>query len=234
MPTSRVTRSSVLGKRSHQPSSPCEHIIPNGPLTPEESPNPKRLRIYTTALDGDSNKENVPPFRGEFSNNLSPTTPRSARSVISHLTLATPPPTPISILPIHARARALLRPLSNTSAQVAGRDQERTRIQEFIDSFLGHETLDYKEATTTLYISGSPGTGKTALVDSILRGIDVDSTMAKIVTINCMALNGIDALWDRLLEELETGKKRTTVGRAKKIKGRKAVDVVLSGLHSKW
>lgn len=66
---SRSTRSSVLGKRAHQTDTPspssntlCE------PPTPDQTPNPKRPRVSLTGLDGDGNKENVPPLRGEIAN----------------------------------------------------------------------------------------------------------------------------------------------------------------------
>lgn len=58
------TRSTILGKRGHQDSSSvspassfCEQL-----QTPDNTPNPKRARIATVVVDGDSNKENIPPF----------------------------------------------------------------------------------------------------------------------------------------------------------------------------
>jgi cell division control protein 6 len=58
------TRSTILGKRGHQDSSSaspansfCEQL-----QTPDNTPNPKRARTATVVVDGDSNKENIPPF----------------------------------------------------------------------------------------------------------------------------------------------------------------------------
>jgi cell division control protein 6 len=87
------------------------------------------------------------------------------------------------------------------------------------------------DVTTSLYISGSPGSGKTALVNSILRSLETD---AKIIVINCMALNSTDALWETLLEELQDGPKRKTAGRAKKTRPRDIVEALLSNSQSKW
>jgi cell division control protein 6 len=97
---------------------------------------------------------------------------------------------------------------------------ERQVIKDFVLSLL----RDDKEDTTTLYISGSPGTGKTALVNSVLCEFQSD-----VVSINCMALNSVDELWDRMVEELD-GKK----GRGKKAKGREAVLKALGELDGKW
>jgi cell division control protein 6 len=60
-----------------------------------------------------------------------------------------------------------------------------------------HEFVNYTQArspthdgTSVLYISGSPGIGKTALVYSILRTLDVT---VRVVSINCMALDSVNA-----------------------------------------
>lgn len=91
--------------------------------------------------------------------------------------------------------------------------------RQVIKNFLSRDDKD----TTTLYISGSPGTGKTALVNSILCEFQSD-----VVSINCMALNSVDELWDRMAEELD-GKQ----GRGKKVKGREAVLKALEELDRK-
>jgi hypothetical protein len=50
-----------------------------------------------------------------------------------------------------------------------------------------------------------------------------------------MALDNIDALWDRLIEELDGGvKQRKMTGRIKKGIGRNAVETALSGLRTQW
>ncbi|KAJ7346937.1 P-loop containing nucleoside triphosphate hydrolase protein [Mycena albidolilacea] len=261
---SPVTRSSVLGKRPHnpEPSTPV-HDTKRQLHTPDNTPNPKRPRTSNTTLDGDGNKENVPPFNTDAV--ASPPSPRATRlrrtttsdgsptrvrpsisrrastsaivpatptAEIAQLTLATPPPTPPnSLLPVHARARALLRATCNSLAtEMAGRDSERAAISAFFASLIdGADAVEH----TSLYISGSPGTGKTALVNSVLRALDVDQV--KVITINCMALNSVDALWERLTEELgaTAAKKRKTAGRPKKQLARDAVDALLAVLPTK-
>ncbi|KAG6865205.1 hypothetical protein C0991_004514 [Blastosporella zonata] len=264
MQTTRLTRSSVLGKRSHEPSIPavCEQQL----QTPDSTPNPKRVRTASAAVDGDSNKENVPPFSLEIVN-MEISTPRATRALrrnatefvtpvrtrptpkrhastssiatpatptteISELTIATPPPSPpTALLPLHARARALLRSTCNNSnAQIAGRDSERATIHNFIASFLGDLEIEPNDQPpTSLYISGSPGTGKTALVNTVLREITTD---AKVVFVNCMALNSVESLWERLIEELDS-RKTKSAGRGKKTKGRDTVETLLSRHQSK-
>lgn len=110
-----------------------------------------------------------------------------------------------------------------------GRIDERTIISKFVTSFLD----DVEDEFSTLYISGAPGTGKTALVNSIIR--DLHCNDVKVVTINCMALNNVDALWDKLSDEFAVDQKRKAATRAKKsVKGKEAVQSLLGDLRSKW
>ncbi|CDO76726.1 hypothetical protein BN946_scf184796.g20 [Trametes cinnabarina] len=254
---------SVLGKRSHQiahvealdADAVCDLHDTQALPTPDSTPNPKRAKTTTTLLDGDHNKENIPPFilrpiNGSPSSRVtrsvrrtstmvsgasmrSPSTPRryasasdlrtaaavadTPASCLAQLSLTTPPPTPpTSLLPIHVRARALLRPTCNDTPQFAGRAFERQRIESFIIGFLASH-ID-PEGPSTLYVSGSPGTGKTALVNAVLASLDTkfQAEGTRVLIVNCMALDGVDVLWQRLAETLgTTGKPTSRVKRAK-------------------
>ncbi|CAK5281399.1 unnamed protein product [Mycena citricolor] len=260
-----VTRSNtVLGKRPHaaESSTPASTDTKQQLQTPDNTPNPKRPRTSGLVLDGDGNKENIPPF--VIAPLPSPASPRAARALrrsstldgsptrsrqgvvrrastslipgtptaeIAQLTLVTPPPTPPTILlPIYARARALLRSTCNSPAtDMTGREAEHALLSAFF-STLVQDAPDVEQ--TSLYISGSPGTGKTALVNSILRDLDVQQV--KVITINCMALNSLDVLWDRLIEELGGNKDKKKGGnRMKKVQGRETVEALLAASSTK-
>ncbi|KAH7927512.1 P-loop containing nucleoside triphosphate hydrolase protein [Leucogyrophana mollusca] len=265
------TRSSVLGKRAHQADGPATAgvklseptISSQPPLTPELTPKPKRARV-STGVEGDSNKENVPPFRGEILNDSSPTSlpspsslrrtstelgspsrvratvrrhasvsnvsdiPNTPASSLSHLVISTPPPTPpVSLLPIYVRAKGVLRSVCSGSSSIAGREDERNTISSFI-------TRDWDStpdsAATSLYISGTPGTGKTALVNLVLRAIETDegTSRVKVMSVNCMALASIDALWERLSEEFCAGKSTKASAKSTKPKGKQAIEKALT------
>ncbi len=86
MASPRENAGSVLGKRSHQTAqveaseASCDfdglHALPS----PDSTPNPKRTKTTGSVLDGDHNKENIPPFLLEAIN-ASPTTIRRTRSL---------------------------------------------------------------------------------------------------------------------------------------------------------
>lgn len=155
---------------------------------------------------------------------------RTPSATLSYLTLATPPPTPPSVLvPIYARARALLRSTSNGVLPLSGRATERALIGEFITSFVDEAKNPAPVQCTSLYISGSPGTGKTAVVNSVISESAMPPTFT-VITINCMALNDVDFLWSRLADELSSTKVKTK----KATRGIDVVNQLLSASGSKW
>ncbi|KAH9935386.1 uncharacterized protein B0H18DRAFT_412107 [Fomitopsis serialis] len=201
--------------------------------TPDPSPDPKRPRTSTSFLDDDGNKENIPPIvftvlnrspsarrvrRSSTEGSISPrrtprraassadltASPRTPSSSFNGLSLATPPPSPPSaLLPLHVRVRALLRATSNGLTGMSGRTSERAVIESFFAAFVSGDQGD----RTSLYISGSPGTGKTALVNDVLRACrsELESQGTKAIVINCMAIKGVDAIWDSVADVIDEG-----------------------------
>ncbi|KAL1745371.1 P-loop containing nucleoside triphosphate hydrolase protein [Schizophyllum fasciatum] len=249
MSFSTPRRSSVLGKRAHQRSVSSSSLATCDQLaTPDSTPDPKRPRTSFTQLDGTNNKENIPPFRVDAINAETPAIPRSPRpstesihtparpgtSSDAHVSpataqasLATPPATPQATLPLHAAVRSLLRATVNSdNMQVVGRNDERALIAAFIDSFLGGKT-----SGQSLYVSGSPGTGKTALVTAILSKYQQSQEDVQVLTLNCMAFKDVDALWDRLIETF--GAVSGGNAKGKKARGREALLKVLAKTTSR-
>ncbi len=115
---------------------------------------------------------------------------------VGSLSLATPPSTPPASL--HSRARALLR--STSDADVIGRETERRFIMDFLTSFIDNSADSGRSRATSLYVSGKPGTGKTALVSSIMTSISHDAVQP--IYVNCMGLKDLSILWERVLTAL--------------------------------
>lgn len=113
------------------------------------------------------------------------------------LSLATPPSTPHA--PLHVRARALLRSTTD-SFTVVGRSTERQFVSDFLQPFFDDNYSAQQYTATSLYISGSPGTGKTALVMSVLSTAKRDDV--RTAYINCMGLKDVNVLWGRILPAL--------------------------------
>ena len=83
-----------------------------------------------------------------------------------------------------------------------------------------------------MFISGAPGTGKTALVNAMIRGLSVDHPEVQVIAINCMVLKDLDALWERMIEEFRDASNKRSFG--KKSKSRDIVKSMLNALNVKW
>ena len=171
--------------------------------------------------------------RSVSTSSLSPSTPLAATS---SFTIATPPPTPpIHLLPLHTRVRALLRSTcNNTHIPITGRESERETIINFIKPFIDATAMNHDKLQSSMFISGPPGTGKTALVTSIIRELATEHPGdLRVISINCMALKTLDTLWERMIDELDLNLfQKRSVG--KKTKSREAVQSLLQTTNLKW
>lgn len=202
-PSPTTTPRVVLTRRRvNVNASPDERVL----LTPEPSPNPKRPRptssIISAPFDDDSNKENIPPKPTDL-----PESRSRVQQRVSPQTHPSPPSTPHVV-----RNRTYLRPQSQESTTpLIGRDQERSIIHSFLDPFLTG-TSDEK-SPVGLYISGAPGTGKTALINELISSISVGSV--RTIFVNCMTLEtrDLNGVWERCATELRIAKngKRTNL-----------------------
>ncbi|EDQ86196.1 uncharacterized protein MONBRDRAFT_28402 [Monosiga brevicollis MX1] len=119
----------------------------------------------------------------------------------SHLLLADPTsprmpsPAQLSRLSIRQRVMATLTP-GAVPAQLIGRAREQETVRTF-----WREHVDARKPGA-LYISGKPGTGKTATLNQLIaaRGAAGDDTPT--VCINCMTLRDPTHIYSRILQQL--------------------------------
>ena len=96
--------------------------------------------------------------------------------------------------PVQALREAKLRfRRCMTPKKLIGRDNERSIIQSFI------ETNVIGQQGNSLYISGCPGTGKTALVTEILNDLNLKD--GQVCVVNCMNFNEPKKLYQHLVSE---------------------------------
>lgn len=119
------------------------------------------------------------------SSSPAPDTPRQLSSFSSSITIATDDHVPTSPVSPYKRLKALLR-LSHRDA-IIGRENERAALEAYL--------VDGR--SDALYVTGPPGTGKTALVTAVT---DVAACWTSVV-INCMGL-APGAVWDRIARGL--------------------------------
>ncbi|KAF2750037.1 cell division control protein Cdc6 [Sporormia fimetaria CBS 119925] len=112
-----------------------------------------------------------------------PLTPRTPRT----------PSTPRTSVPtVYNEGRQLFM-RGNAPSALFGRDEERKELESFIS------TRTKAKKSGCIYISGPPGTGKSAFVSDICRELPSDSL--KTAYVNCMSVKNAADLFRTLLEE---------------------------------
>lgn len=152
------------------------------------------VRALTPSTDG----PNFEPVK-EVVDSTSPATPRKRKA--SEMELFTPPSTPSAFLV----GKALFQRGSQTR-QVIGRSSEREKISAFLAPRLKNHTGG------ALYLSGLPGTGKTALVTEILAELD-----AECASINCMVLDKPDQVFGLIGKEFGLFERRSNPSKERAI-----------------
>lgn len=113
-------------------------------------------------------------------------TPRSART----------PVTP-SAATVYSQARQLFSRCSDPG-KLIGRDSERAKLSTFVQSSLESTST----STGCLYVSGPPGTGKSALLNEIIEEHTTDSSIP-VSVVNCMSVRNSKDLSRKLSDDLD-------------------------------
>ncbi|KAM7211236.1 cell division control protein [Rhypophila decipiens] len=129
-----------------------------------------------------------------------PTTPRHRVMSVGKLSRRLTPQTPLtpsSCQTVYHQARQLFS-RSADPGQLIGRDEERTKLRGFL-----HRCTTAKPGGC-LYVSGPPGTGKSALVNEVTQEVVAASTGGAIkkAYINCMSIKSSKDLYLTLLGQL--------------------------------
>ncbi|KAH8432621.1 AAA family ATPase CDC6 [Aspergillus melleus] len=101
--------------------------------------------------------------------------------------------TPTMTQTIYTNARQLFARGAN-SVQIVGRDAEREKLTSFIQDGVKSRHGD------CLYVSGPPGTGKSALVQEVCRELELESV--KVAHINCASMRTARDVYSKLIEDL--------------------------------
>ncbi|KAF2896896.1 hypothetical protein ILUMI_09283 [Ignelater luminosus] len=139
----------------------------------------------------------TPPKMQKNSENEAPLTPQTPSTVLNKLSLNSPQKSnefePKKLFNNqYQKARKALHSCVPTS--MPGREKELTDLHDFIN-----DCLD-KETSGSLYISGPPGTGKTAALSMILE--EPQLLELKKVFVNCTAIKSAGAIYARISSEL--------------------------------
>ncbi|KIV78199.1 hypothetical protein PV11_09940 [Exophiala sideris] len=130
-------------------------------------------------------------------------TPRSSRTS-----------TPLKTPNVYSQARQAFTQASD--CKIIGREAERTQLTQFVS-----DAIEQKVGGCT-YVSGPPGTGKSALVQEVMQ--EFEKNPVKIATINCVAFRSSAEVLTRFAQEFgcaSGNQKSTKANLAKMFTGRK-------------
>jgi cell division control protein 6 len=144
------------------------------------------------------NQPSTPRRRDALSKQI-PTTPR--HRVLVAGTAQTPrtprnPSTPSQSTVYNLARQAFTR--SNDPGKLVGREDERLELSNFVESCI--ESM----AGGCTYVSGPPGTGKSAMVHEVTQAVE-ETTMVKKAYVNCMSMKSSKDLYATLIDTLCDG-----------------------------
>lgn len=97
-----------------------------------------------------------------------------------------------SVATIYSRARQVFT-RSSDPGKLVGRDAEREELNSFVQSHISDVSGG------CVYVSGPPGTGKSAMVNEVTTTLEVSETLQK-AYVNCMSLKTSSDLYSTLIE----------------------------------
>ncbi|KAG7207593.1 hypothetical protein KM043_009216 [Ampulex compressa] len=159
---------------------------------------PRRIR---KSSESDGEQGSTPPKqRKAEKSDLSPSTPTTPSTLLDRLNLSSSlneseklMPKKLFALDKYRNARKALH--SSAPANLPGREVELAKLQEFIDSHLNSNT------SGSLYVSGPPGTGKTACLSKIMQQSQMRSKF-KVVYVNCTTMKSATTIYGKIIQEL--------------------------------
>lgn len=194
LPAKKKTRTAV-GARS----VPAKHGAPEQRVAVSPSKIDGHFKVGKSAItvfEDDKTEPSTPPHRDALSKKV-PITPRHRVLLAGgHGTPRTPRTagTPSHSSSVYHQARQLFSRCS-APGRLVGRDEERKELSGFVDA-----ALESKSAGC-LYVSGPPGTGKSALVGEVMEQYkEMENVNSSVV--NCMSVRSAKDLSGKLSEDL--------------------------------
>ncbi|KAI1376390.1 cell division control protein Cdc6 [Hypoxylon crocopeplum] len=198
--TRRQTRSSLLNDENIDPEEVTigdelncdveETPVKTSPLASQRTHGAESHKQEYTPLT-----PSTPRFRDALSK--VPVTPRHrvmSAGKISRRLFPQSPLTPTAVQTVYHRARQLFS-RSTDPGQLIGRDNERAQLKGFL------QRCSTSHPSGCIYVSGPPGTGKSAMVNEVTQKL-AETGAVKKAYINCMSIKSSKDLYGTLLDQV--------------------------------
>ncbi|KAI5923287.1 cell division control protein Cdc6 [Camillea tinctor] len=203
--TRRQTRSALLlNDENEDPEAVTireepHHESSSDEITEENLPNSTPVRPTSVKSQKFVDYKPTTPTTPRFRDALArvPVTPRhrvmSVGKISKRQTPQTPS-TPSAIQTVYHHARQLFS-RSADPGRLIGRDDERKQLKDFL------QRCATPNPSGCIYVSGPPGTGKSAMVNEVTQET-INETSAKKAYINCMSIKSSKDLYETLLDQV--------------------------------
>ncbi|OCF45801.1 DNA clamp loader [Kwoniella heveanensis CBS 569] len=210
-------RSETSGRHSSlAPSSSASSISSWSARLPSPAPSQASSAAQTETADTATSVDPLDMLRNDDDFDIDKTPTKSRPVTRSTVLPPTPPPSSPSVRDAeitepkekktnpYKQLKAFLRLSSTPSSEavtlvdqvIIGRDEEKTILRSYL--------ANRNDVDVGMYVSGPPGTGKTALVTALGRQLTEEEGW-QVVELGCMGLKTTD-IWRRIGEELGCGK----------------------------
>ncbi|KAJ5358778.1 uncharacterized protein N7496_011191 [Penicillium cataractarum] len=162
-------------------------------LVEEETPAPVEFKTPQKARFRDALQQSPSTPRHRVQVGAKAVTPRTPR----HANLPPTPrqsATPTAAQSVYSQARQLFARGAN-SGRLVGRDSEREKVATFIEDCVK------SQKGGCLYISGPPGTGKSAMVNEVCQ--DMDLSDVKVSHVNCVSMRNARDVYSKLIQDFD-------------------------------
>ncbi|OJJ42943.1 hypothetical protein ASPZODRAFT_104245 [Penicilliopsis zonata CBS 506.65] len=195
-----VQENNAKGKSEKAEDAPSKHTAKDGTAAPCTK---IEFHPSSSGVVNDENSQPVEfktPQKTRFRNALDTTSPVTPKRRVQINAKSLTPRTPRQVSTpaaaaqtVYTQARQLFARGSRPS-RLVGRETERGKLTSFIE-----ESLQLQRGGC-LYVSGPPGTGKSAMVDEVCREMDIKSV--KVTHVNCASMRTARDIHSRLIGDL--------------------------------
>ncbi|XP_029048860.1 cell division control protein 6 homolog isoform X1 [Osmia bicornis bicornis] len=162
----------------------------------------------TRKSDGsDEEHTPTPPKQKRMGKTLPLSSPTTPSTLFDKLNIMSPPGKEEKLVPKklfssekYRNARKALH--SSVPENLPGREMELNQLQEFMEGHLKNET------SGSLYVSGPPGTGKTACLSKLILKPEFKSQF-KVIYVNCTTMKSATTIYAKIIQELGLSTSKT-------------------------
>ncbi|KAF3398451.1 Cell division control protein 18 [Penicillium rolfsii] len=188
-----LSKHTIREEQGGSPSTINSHFR-TSKLVEEETPAPVEFKTPQKARFRDAlqNSPSTPRHRVQVgAKAITPRTPRHADLPPTPRQSATPT---VAAQSVYSQARQLFARGAN-SGRLVGRESEREKVATFIK-----ECVKSRKGGC-LYISGPPGTGKSAMVNEVCQ--DMDLSDVKVSHVNCVSMRNARDVYSKLIQDFD-------------------------------